>query len=94
MTVPDRALPPWVSLLLLLLIVGVTFVAFLPSLGAGFVNWDDDMNFTTNQGFRGLGGHNLRWMLTATMLGHWIPLTWLTLGANYAVDGMNPVGYH
>lgn len=94
MTVSGRALPPWVSLLLLLLIVGVTFVAFLPSLGAGFVNWDDDMNFTTNQGFRGLAGHNLRWMVTATMLGHWIPLTWLTLGANYAVGGMNPVGYH
>ncbi len=94
MTGPERALPPRVSLLLFFLVAAVTFVAFLPTLGAGFVNWDDDMNFTTNPGFRGLGWDNLRWMVTTPLLGHWIPLTWLTLGANYAVGGMNPAGYH
>ena len=94
MTVPDRALPPRVLLLPFLLVVVATFVAFVPTLGAGFVNWDDDVNFTTNQGFRGLGADNLRWMFTTPLLGHWIPLTWLTLGANYAVGGMNPAGYH
>lgn len=94
MTGPDRALPPWVSLLLFLLVVAGTFVAFLPTLDAGFVNWDDEVNFTNNPGFRGLGGANLRWMFTTTLMGHWIPLTWLTLGANYAVGGMNPAGYH
>lgn len=94
MTVPDRALPPRVSLLLFLLVVASTFVAFVPTLGAGFVNWDDDVNFITNPGFRGLGADNLRWMFTTPLLGHWIPLTWLTLGANYAVGGMNPTGYH
>jgi Flp pilus assembly protein TadD len=80
--------------LLFFLVVATTFVVFLPTLGAGFVNWDDDMNFTTNPGFRGLGWDNLRWMFTTPLLGHWIPLTWLTLGANYAVGGMNPFGYH
>ena len=94
MTVPDRALPPRVSLLSFLLVVAATFVAFVPTLGAGWVNWDDDVNFTTNLGFRGLGAANLRWMFTTPLLGHWIPLTWLTLGANYAMGGMNPAGYH
>ena len=80
--------------LLVALVVAVSAVAFLPTLGAGFVNWDDDVNFTTNLGFRGLGPAQLRWMFTTTLLGHWIPLTWLTLGANYAVGGMDPWGYH
>ena len=33
-------------------------------------------------------------MLTANVMGHWIPVTWLTLGADFAVWGMNPFGYH
>jgi len=93
-TGPDRALPSRALLALILLVVATTFAAFLPTLGAGFVNWDDDMNFANNLGFRGLGWSNLRWMFTTPLLGHWIPLTWLTLGANYVVGGMNPFGYH
>jgi len=27
-------------------------------------------------------------------LGHWHPLTWMTLAADYALWGMNPLGYH
>ena len=80
--------------LLAALVVAVSVMAFLPTLSAGFVNWDDDVNFTTNMGFRGLGAAQLRWMFTTTLLGHWIPLTWLTLGANYALGGMDPWGYH
>jgi Flp pilus assembly protein TadD len=33
-------------------------------------------------------------MFTATWMGHYIPLTWLTLGLNYALGGMAPWGYH
>src|SRR3989475_12110658 len=36
---------------------------------------------------------HLRWMWT-THLGHYIPLTWMTLGLDYLLWGMNPVGYH
>jgi Flp pilus assembly protein TadD len=85
---------PLASALLVLLVVAAAFVAFLPTLEAGFVNWDDDMNFTNNADFRGLGWANLRWMFTTTFMGNWIPLTWLTLGLNYALGGMNPFGYH
>ena len=81
-------------LVLTLLVVVASTAAFLPTLSAGFVNWDDDVNFTTNPGFRGLGPEQLRWMFTTTLMGHWIPLTWLTLGANYAVGGLDPWGYH
>jgi Flp pilus assembly protein TadD len=71
-----------------------TAAVFLPVLRAGFVDWDDPINFLENPYYRGLGWRQLRWMLTATVMGHWIPVTWLTLGADFAVWGMNPFGYH
>lgn len=75
-------------------VFAIALVPFLPGLSGEFVNWDDDVNFLANPNFRGLGWSNLRWMLTTTHQGHWIPLTWLTLGGNYALGGMNPWGYH
>src|SRR5207247_8163222 len=54
---------------------------------------DDKDNFLDNPHYRGLGWTHLRWMWT-THLGHYIPLTWMTLGLDYLLWGMNPVGYH
>jgi protein O-mannosyl-transferase len=71
----------------------VPVAAFLPALWNGFV-WDDSFNFLGNYEYRGLGWHQVRWMLTTTLLSHWIPVTWLTLGFDYVVWGMNPAGYH
>ena len=71
-----------------------TFLAFLPALHAGFVNWDDHKNLVENTGFRGLGGAQLRWMFTTTLMGHYIPLTWLSFGVNFALGGLDPWGYH
>ncbi|HLY74403.1 MAG TPA: hypothetical protein VKU80_09815, partial [Planctomycetota bacterium] len=76
-------------------LIGVSvLVSFLPALGDGFTNWDDQKNFLENYGYRGLAPANLKWMVTSFLLGHWIPLTWLSLGLDYAVWGMNPLGYH
>lgn len=72
----------------------VTFVTFLPCLRDGFVAWDDDKNFLNNPHYRGLGSQQLHWMWTTFHLGHYVPLTWMTLGFDYAVWGMNPFGYH
>jgi Flp pilus assembly protein TadD len=72
----------------------LTAVVFAPVLRAGFVDWDDPINFLENPYYRGLGWSQLRWMLTANVMGHWFPVTWLTLGADFAVWGMNPLGYH
>jgi len=33
-------------------------------------------------------------MWTQTLMGHYIPLTWMSLGLNYALGGMDPWGYH
>ena len=71
-----------------------TFVAFAPSLQNHFVDWDDPDNFITNPYYRGLGWTQLRWMWTTVLLGHYVPVTWMTLGLDYLTWGMNPAGYH
>lgn len=86
-----RARDRWI---LLVLIVSVTLVTFLPTLGNDFVRWDDDDNLTENPFYRGLGWSELRWMWTTTLMGHYIPLTWMTFGLDYLIWGMNPAGYH
>ena len=75
-------------------IIVVTIVAFLPVLGDGFVDWDDDKNFVNNPHFRGLGLEQLHWMWTTFLMGHYIPLSWMTLGLDHQLWGMNPAGYH
>ncbi|HSE02869.1 MAG TPA: tetratricopeptide repeat protein [Methylomirabilota bacterium] len=69
-------------------------MAFLPALQGQFLNWDDSTLFTKNPEYRGLGLSQLRWMFTTTLGGHYIPITWITLGFNYVLGGMNPWGYH
>lgn len=76
------------------LIIVVVLACFLPSFGSDFVLWDDDMNFTENPSYRGLSPAHLRWMFTTFHGGHWQPLSWMTLGLDYTLWGMNPVGYH
>src|SRR5690349_24760603 len=77
------------------LVVGLcTFAVFLPSLWNGFVAWDDDKNFLENPAYRGLHGEQLRWMFTHFHLGHYQPLSWVTLGLDYTLGGMNPFVYH
>jgi tetratricopeptide (TPR) repeat protein len=72
----------------------ITLIAFLPSLANGFVAWDDDKNFLNNPHFRGFSPDHLHWMWTTFHLGHYVPLTWMTLGLDYTVWGMRAAGYH
>jgi tetratricopeptide (TPR) repeat protein len=84
----SRWLPP-------IAVIALTVVAFLPVLDNGFIpNWDDRTNFLDNPHYRGLGGAQLRWMFTTFHAGHYIPLTWLSLGLDYLLWGLNPAGYH
>ena len=72
----------------------LTVAAFLPTLQNEFVNWDDDRNLIANPYYRGLGWTELRWMFTDLSMGHYQPLSWVTLGLDYLLWGMNPFGYH
>ncbi|MEP7002294.1 MAG: hypothetical protein ABI969_17525, partial [bacterium] len=72
----------------------VTIAVFLPALYNGFVSWDDEKNFLVNPNYRGLGVHQLSWMWTTFHMGHYVPLSWMTLGMDYLLWGMRPAGYH
>ncbi|MHC5114157.1 MAG: tetratricopeptide repeat protein [Planctomycetota bacterium] len=71
-----------------------SFLAFLPALNNGFVDWDDPEVIVDNEHYRGLGPEQLRWMFTTTHMGHYQPITWVTYGVDYVLWGMNPKGYH
>ena len=77
-----------------LLVPGLVFLivgaVFLPALRGEFLNWDDSVNFVANPHYRGLAWPQIRWMLGATLMGNYIPVTWLSFGLNYTLGGMNP----
>src|SRR5262245_60917894 len=80
---------------LLFVLVGiVTLLVYLPSLGNGFVDWDDDKNLLDNLAYRGLGPAQLEWMWTTFHLGPYQPLSWMSYGVDYLLWGMKPFGYH
>jgi tetratricopeptide (TPR) repeat protein len=72
----------------------LTFAAFSPALWNDFVHWDDHVNIIRNRHYRGLGPAQLKWMFSTVLMGHWIPVTWLTFGLDYTLWGMKPLGYH
>jgi Flp pilus assembly protein TadD len=77
-----------------LFLVLITAITFLPGLDGAFLDWDDRENFLYNPHFRGLGPTQLHWMLTTGLLGHWMPLTWLSLAVDWTIWGLDPFGYH
>jgi Flp pilus assembly protein TadD len=80
---------------LLPILIGIaSFVAFIPSLGGQFLNWDDDVNLVSNEFFRGLHWPQIRWAFSNVRMGHYIPITWLSFSANYVAGAMDPWGYH
>jgi Flp pilus assembly protein TadD len=77
----------------LALVLAVVMV-FAHGLYNDFVQWDDPINLIDNKHFRGLGWTQIQWMLSTTLMGHYIPVTWLSFGLDYVLWGMEPAGYH
>src|SRR5262245_52869898 len=50
----------WFLILILIPILGA-LLAYAPALRDGFVDWDDENNFTGNPGYQGLSWAHLRW---------------------------------
>ena len=81
-------------------LVGLVVVAFLPAFDAQFLNFDDDKLYTLSYRWRGLDTLRLRWMFGTAQMGHYQPLTWLSVALDHALYGLTPPahpeagGYH
>lgn len=75
-------------------VLAVTAAVFARALGNEFVDWDDEINFVHNPGYRGFGWDQLRWMFGSFYVGHYMPLTWLTCALDWELWGLDPAGYH
>ena len=76
-----------------LVIIILTILVFSPSLGGGFLNWDDNL-ILENYGWRGLAGKNIHWWFTRVIGGDYKPLVWASFAIDYTFWRLNPAGYH
>jgi tetratricopeptide (TPR) repeat protein len=76
----------WLGAALLL-----TYLVYMPSLGNGFTNWDDNYYVTENPVVAHPTVHDL---LTKPLGGNYHPLTMASFALNYAISGVRPFGYH
>lgn len=72
----------------------ITFVAYLPALQNGFVNWDDDEYVYENSNIQSIDYIFFTWIFTLRANPTWHPLTLLSFGLDYFIWGLNPAGYH
>lgn len=79
---------------LIFLILVITFIAFLPSLKNGFVNWDDSTYVINNQIIRSFSCENVKSVFTSFFFVNYQPLTILSYSLDYHFYRLNPFGYH
>src|SRR3972149_10312374 len=72
----------------------VVFLFYLPSLNAGFVNFDDSIYVHENHIMRQSGLEFLKQVFFESETGMWHPLTIISLAVDYRIWGLNPFGYH
>ena len=81
----------WISVALF----SVTFAFFGRVLLNDFVAFDDDQSVYRNPHVQGLDWKRVLWMFTdATHAVRYKPLTWLSYGLIYELNGLDPFGYH
>jgi len=77
-----------------LVAAAAAFLVYLPSLGNGFVTWDDTTYVVGNEHIRSMGGDFFRWAFTSAVSSNYHPLTMISLALEYSAFGLDPMGYH
>lgn len=80
------------SNLALVIVLLVTFVAYIPALNASFVNWDDPSYVFNNPMIKSIS--NLEMIFTTPIQGNYHPLTVISLILNYSISGFDAWSYH
>jgi len=72
----------------------VTFLVYFSSLQNDFVNYDDNIYVYENPYIRSFDLAMFKWAFSTFRYGNWHPITWISLALDYAIWGLNPLGYH
>ena len=72
----------------------ITLILYLPALRNEFVNWDDNVYVLENLHIRSFDIGLLKWAFLNFHASNWHPLTWISHALDYAVWGLDPLGYH
>lgn len=80
--------------LLAILIALVSAVPYLPALGYDFVSFDDNDYITDNPYLRSPDIPFVKWAFVTFYPDNWFPIVWISYGVDYAIWGLNPMGYH
>jgi len=73
-------------------ILALTAIIYLPTLNAGFVNWDDPDYIYNNYVIQDLS--HLTDFFTVPIQGNYHPLTMISLAFNFAISGFDAWSYH
>lgn len=90
------SMPAWAIWAMSFALALSVVVAFSPSFGAGFVNFDDDIYVSQHA----MVLHGLTWkgieqaFHVQVKAGYWIPLTWLSFMLDTTLFGTKPFGFH
>lgn len=83
------------SVLILLLLVGVTLAVYWPVTGYDFVNYDDPTYVSANAEVKsGLTTQGIAWAFTTTHGANWHPLTWLSHMADCQLYALKSGRHH
>ena len=87
--------PHWLNAAVCLCLGLAVWAVFSQTLHHHFVNYDDPSYVYENRHvFTGLTPENLTWALTATDMGIWNPLVWLSFMIDYQLHGLQAGWFH
>ncbi|MBA4313387.1 MAG: hypothetical protein C0417_12255 [Chlorobiaceae bacterium] len=79
----------------ILILVGVTAIAFFPILHNSFINYDDPGYITLNENVKsGISLKTIVWAFTSYEQSNWHPLTWISHAVDCELFGLNPTYHH
>jgi tetratricopeptide (TPR) repeat protein len=86
-----------IPVLICLALAILTVIAFWQLKDCGFINFDDN-NYVYENAYvqTGLNWNSIGQAFSSELakVGHWHPVTWLSLMLDYQIFGLNPQGYH
>ena len=88
-------LPPFLLLLLPVLLIALGAAVFTQTLQFGFTNLDDNIYVVDNAALeQGLSADGIRWAFTNREANLWMPVTWLSFLADRQFHGPDARGFH